>query len=68
MVFKKLDERILSYLQKQSLAKQSTRLAISHEDLAKEMGTSREVISRVLKRMEEEGKIYLAHRMITLRK
>lgn len=66
VVFKKLDERIINYLKKRVLATQSNILQLSHEEIAKEMGTSREVISRVLKRLEQLDKIALGHRSIQL--
>lgn len=53
--FKHLDERLLEWLQKSG---QKT-ITITHEQLASHMGTSREVISRLLKNFENEGIIEL---------
>jgi len=53
--FKRLDRRILEWLEKQS----SSIIKTTHEELATELGTSRVVVSRLLKEMEEEGKVKL---------
>jgi len=49
--FKRLDERILAWLQKQP----SKKISITHENLAHTLGTSRVVVSRLLKEMEQAG-------------
>ncbi len=53
--FKKLDSRILDFLHKQK----SKTITITHEELALELGTSRVVISRVLKDLEHKKYIHL---------
>jgi len=53
--FKRLDTRILEWLQKQS----DTTIEITHEQLALELGSSRVVISRLLKEMEQKGTLIL---------
>lgn len=58
-VFRGLDERLEYYLKKQSIALNSNELKITHEEIANDLGTSRVVISRLLKSMEREGKIRL---------
>ena len=60
--FKKLDARILDWLQ----AQKNKVIKITHEDLAKELGSSRVVISRVLKELEKSNKIVLARGFIEL--
>lgn len=57
--FESLDTRLntrLSYLFEQSA---SGSLSLTHQDLAQELGSSREVISRLLKKMENKGLIVL---------
>ena len=44
----------------------SDTLSITHEQLANELGTVRVVVSRLLKRMEEEGMVKLARNKISL--
>ena len=53
--FKKLDARILGYL----LSKNETKITITHEKLGRLLSTSRVVISRVLKDLENKNKIIL---------
>jgi CRP/FNR family transcriptional regulator len=60
--FKKLDKRILEYLY--SLDTKS--LDITHEEIASKLGTSRVVISRVLKELEKKGKIKLSRKHIEI--
>ncbi|MEX2604163.1 MAG: Crp/Fnr family transcriptional regulator, partial [Gracilimonas sp.] len=55
IAFKKMDERLLHFLQKKAKVTRSKDIVITHEKLAQELGTAREVISRLLKQMESEG-------------
>lgn len=55
--FKKLDHRLLDWLHDQ----QKKVIAVTHEKLAAHLGTSREVISRLLKEFEHNG-IVVLHR------
>lgn len=55
--FFSLDERITNYLLEQSRYSDSNILYITHESIANELGSSREVISRILKKFEKDGKI-----------
>ena len=55
--FFSLDERISDYLLEQSRYENSKTLYITHENIANELGSSREVISRILKKFEKHGKI-----------
>jgi len=60
--FKRLDERILDWLQKQN----STMIETTHEFIANELGSSRVVISRILKELEQQGKVILHRGKIEL--
>ncbi len=66
IAFQKLDQRIISFLQKKSALAQSKEIQITHQQLADELGSSREVISRLLKQMENENLIKLSRNKITL--
>lgn len=44
-----LEDRLLEYLQTKSKISESNLLSISHQDIADDLGTSREVISRLMK-------------------
>lgn len=64
LAFHKLDERILNYLDQYAEKNNDCSVNLSHSGLANEMGTSREVVSRVLKNMEQEGLIELDFKKI----
>lgn len=66
VAFKKMDERLLNFLRKESEMAGSMDLNITHEELANELGTARVVISRLLKQMENEGLVELGRNRITL--
>lgn len=66
VAFKKLDERLLSFIKKKCEVTKSATLQITHEQLANELGTAREVVSRILKQMETEGIIKLGRNRISL--
>lgn len=57
LVFKTLDQRLLSYLQEKSKIANSKELNLRHHQIARDLGTAREVVSRVMKKLEQEGKI-----------
>ncbi len=66
IAFRKMDERLEEYLFSKSRALQTNSLSITHQEIANELGTSREVISRLLKQMEKSGKIILGRNKIDL--
>lgn len=66
VAFKKMDERLLLFLKKESEMRKSGSVRITHEELANELGTARVVISRLLKQMEREGLVELGRNRITL--
>lgn len=57
LAFKKLDERLWSYLVDKVKITSSTDLTITHNEIAYELNSSRVVISRLLKQLENQGKI-----------
>lgn len=59
LAFQSLDERLLSYLGARAKALNSSTIKATHQDLADELGTARETISRMLKKLEIEEKVVL---------
>jgi len=57
VLFKKMDIRLYEYLKDKIILTKKNPLKISHRQIANELGTAREVISRVMKKLENEGKI-----------
>ncbi len=66
VAFRKMDERLLSFIKMKCRHMDSDTLSITHEQLANELGTVRVVVSRLLKRMEEEGMVKLGRNKISL--
>ena len=66
IAFKKVDERMLVLLNKKTELTGNKTLNITHEQLANELGTARVVVSRLLKQLEEIGKVKLGRNKITL--
>lgn len=56
-VFHKLDKRVLNYIKQQIAITGNNPIKITHREIANNLGTSREVVSRVLKKVENEGEI-----------
>lgn len=55
VLFNKMDKRLYDYLlEKIKLTKQNP-IKISHKQIALELGTAREVVSRVMKKLENDG-------------
>lgn len=59
IAFHKMDERLVRYLKKARKAHDSDTIPTSHQDIAYELNSSREVISRLLKKLEQRGQIVL---------
>lgn len=66
IAFKKVDERLLNLLHKKSEISHSKSIIITHEQLANELGTARVVVSRLLKQLEDSGKLTLGRNKIIL--
>ncbi len=60
--FKRLDERVLEWLKHQG----SNHIQTTHENIANELGSTRVVISRVLKELEHKDKVILTRGEIEL--
>lgn len=66
IAFQKLDERLVNYLRDRARATGSPLLNVSHEQIAIDLATSRVVISRLLKKLEQEKKVNLYRNQIRL--
>ncbi len=66
VAFKKMDERLLNFIQKKCKITDTQTLNVTHEQLANELGTARVVVSRLLKQMEIAGLVQLGRNKITL--
>jgi CRP/FNR family transcriptional regulator len=68
IAFHKLDDRLVSYLKEKQKLSGSSVIKVSHNLIAEELSSSRVVISRLLKHLENEGKIILYRNEIKLLK
>lgn len=66
IAFKRMDDRLIEYLRKTSEAHNSLILNETHQSIAQELNSSREVISRLLKKLEQKGMIKLSRNQIEI--
>jgi CRP/FNR family transcriptional regulator len=59
VAFKPIHVRVKEYLSEYVKTQDSTKIPLSHQTLANELGTTRVVISRILKQLEVEKKVKL---------
>lgn len=67
LIFNRLDERLLNYLREKALLSGNNHINITHQQIATDMGTAREVISRLLKKLELENKITTSRNQVVVR-
>jgi CRP/FNR family transcriptional regulator, anaerobic regulatory protein len=65
VVFKGLDERLLFYLKRYQQVG-GKEIKLSHQQIAEELNSSREVISRLLKKLEQRGALRLHRNAIEI--
>ena len=65
VIFKGLDERLFFYLNNQREKLGTSDLKLTHQEIASDLGSSREVISRLLKKMEQKGFVHLHRNSLT---
>ena len=66
LTFKKMDERLVSYLKGKSKVSGSSLVNLSHQQIADELGTNRVVVSRLLKKLENEKRVLLYRNQVKL--
>jgi len=66
LTFSNKDKRLLEYLKKEARLKGSLVLKTTHQHIAYDLGSSREVISRLLKKLENERVVILRQGEIEL--
>jgi CRP/FNR family transcriptional regulator len=68
IAFQNLDDRIVNYLKEKSKISGSALVNLSHQQIADELATSRVVISRLLKKLENNHKVLLFRNQIKILK
>lgn len=66
IAFHRMDERVLKYLQEKANSLNTKEIHMSHHEIAVDLNSSREVISRILKQMERKGLVNLGRNKIQL--
>jgi CRP/FNR family transcriptional regulator, anaerobic regulatory protein len=64
IAFLKLDERLVKYFTDRYHKSGNPTFTGTHQELALQLNTSREVVSRLLKKLEKDGKIELSRNFI----
>ena len=67
VAFKRMDERLMRYLVTKMKQLKTNELYTTHQEIANELGTSREVVSRLLKQLEKKKWIELGRNVIYIR-
>ncbi|NIM34337.1 MAG: helix-turn-helix domain-containing protein [Hydrotalea flava] len=67
IAFRNMDERLIFYLKRYSKAHKSNQINVSHQQIADELNSSREVISRLLKKLEQKNLLSLSRNTIELK-
>lgn len=67
ILFKSFDSRLSAFLMEQSVIEQSADLYLTHEEIARHLGTAREVVTRMLNYFQSEGLVSLARGVIHLK-
>lgn len=66
ILFTSFDSRLASFLLEQSKIEDSMTLSITHDEIARHLGSAREVVTRMLKYFAGEGMVTLSRAQVTL--
>jgi CRP/FNR family transcriptional regulator, anaerobic regulatory protein len=66
IAFQSLDERLIHYLKQKHKTTGSALINLSHEQIANDLASSRVVISRLLKKLENDKKVLLYRNQVKL--
>ncbi len=66
ILFSSFDKRLAGYLLDDSIRTHSATLHTTHEQIARNLGSAREVVSRMLKYFEKEGIVSLSRGTVTI--
>ncbi|MCU0361097.1 MAG: Crp/Fnr family transcriptional regulator [Bacteroidia bacterium] len=57
LLYHRLDKRIMDYLLEKMKLNKHPSVKVSHKEIAKDLGTAREVVSRLIKKLEKQGQL-----------
>ncbi len=61
-----MEERLQKYLHDKVLVTRSSEIHITHAEIARDLHSSRVVISRLMKKLEKNGKVVQRRNMVSL--
>lgn len=66
IAFQQLDQRVFQFLKDKAMVSNDTTIVVTHQEIASYLNSSRVVISRLLKKLEIQGKIEIGRNQIKL--
>ena len=66
IAFSKMDERLLDYLEKKAEVINSRKIPTTHQEIANDINASREAVSRLLKKMENDKVVKLGRNVVEI--
>ena len=66
VMWNSMDRRVAAFLLEESAIEGANRLSITHETIANHLGTHREVVTRMLRYLQEEGMVRLSRGTVEL--
>ena len=66
ILWKRLDKRIASFLLEESALEERLKLTTTHEQIARHLGTAREVVTRMLRNFQSEGMVKVSRGSIEI--
>ena len=65
-MWRSFDKRLAAFLLAESRIEETNSLKITHEKIASHMGTAREVVTRMLRYFQSDGKVKLTRGTVVL--
>jgi len=66
VAFRNMDERLIAYLRKNQRSLKSNIIPFTHAEIAQELNSSREVISRLMKKLADKGMVKMHRQSIEI--
>ena len=66
ILWKRLDKRIAAFLMEESTLEDTLKLTTTHEQIARHLGTAREVVTRMLRNFQSEGMVKISRGSIEI--
>ena len=66
VMWKSMDKRVAAFLLEEASIEETGRLNITHETIARHLGTHREVVTRMLRYFQDEGMVKLSRSVVEI--